>query len=246
MTDNPQNIPPSRPRNMELFSTPEDDCNYLPGKRSISVFAEPTLPKTIAEHSWLSELGFRRSGEYVYRPNCENCNACIATRIPIKNFKLSRNQKRTWKRNQDLTVNIRRAEFDQEHFDLYERYIAARHSGGGMDNPTPESYMQFLTSEWSETYFFEFRLDEQLAAIAVVDKLEKSYSAVYTFFDPDLSHRSLGRFAVLYEIEHARQENLDFLYLGYWIEKCQKMNYKQDYQPQEHFIDGQWLNADGP
>ncbi|MFK8066673.1 MAG: arginyltransferase [Gammaproteobacteria bacterium] len=234
------------PKKMDLYTGPESSCSYLPDQKSTSVFAEPGLPKTKAIQTWLSEQGFRRSGEFIYRPYCQNCSACLATRIPIKNFKLSRNQKRTWKKNQDLTVEIKPAEFDQAHFDLYKRYISSRHAGGGMDNPTTDSYMQFLSSEWSETSFIEFRLDQKLAAIAVVDQLDNALSAVYTFFDPDLNQRSLGRYAILYEIDYAQRNNLEWIYLGYWIKACQKMSYKQDYQPQEHFINGQWSMSDTP
>lgn len=228
-------------QSITLYASPVTDCNYLPGQQSTSLFADPDLPKNISLHSSLSKLGFRRSGEFIYRPGCENCNACIATRVPINEFRPSRCQRRTWKQNQDLIVKIRPAEFELEHFELYQRYLSTRHAKGGMDDPTPESYMQFLSSSWSETLFIEFRLEEKLAAIAVVDELENALSAVYTFFDPDLSKRSLGRYAILYEIGHARQKGLEWLYLGYWIEKCQKMKYKQDYQPQEHFIEGQWI-----
>ena len=228
-------------QSIDLYASPATDCNYLPGQQSTSLFADPDLLKNKSLHSSLSRQGFRRSGEFIYRPGCEKCNACIATRVPVHEFQASRGQRRTWKQNQDLTVKILPTEFNPEHFELYQRYLSTRHAKGGMDDPTPESYMQFLSSSWSKTYFIEFRLEEKLAMIAVVDQLNNALSAVYTFFDPDLSQRSLGRFAIIYEIEYARKNELEWLYLGYWIENCQKMKYKQEYQPQEHFKNGQWL-----
>ncbi len=231
------------PLSIDLFATPETTCNYLPDQQSTTVFADPNLTKDKNVHSILALQGFRRSGEYIYRPNCQACQACISTRLRVADFQLNRNQRRTWKRNQDLDIQIHPAKFEQEHFDLYQRYIATRHEDGGMDNPTPESYMQFLTCEWSDTYFIEFRLDQNLVAVAVLDALENAFSAVYTFFAPHLSQRSLGRFAVLYEIDFAKQKGIEYLYLGYWIKECQKMSYKLDYQPQEHFIRGRWQNA---
>ena len=232
------------PQSIALYASPATDCNYLPGQQSSSLFADPDLPKNKSLHSSLSKQGFRRSGEFIYRPGCEECNACTATRIPVNEFLPSRGQRRTWKQNQDLTVKVLPARFDPEHFELYQHYLSTRHTNGGMDNPTPESYMQFLSSSWSETHFLEFRLEEKLAAIAVVDELENALSAVYTFFDPGLSKRSLGRFAILYEIEYARKNELEWLYLGYWIKECQKMKYKQEYQPQEHFRGNQWFRAE--
>lgn len=231
------------PLSIDLYATPETDCNYLPGQQSTTAFADPDLPKDKNIHSILALQGFRRSGEHIYRPKCQSCQACISTRLKVSEFKMSRNQRRTWKQNQDLDIQINPAKFQQEHFELYQLYIATRHENGGMDNPTVESYMQFLTSDWSDTYFIEFRLKQRLIAIAVIDELENALSAVYTFFDPSYSRRSLGRFAVLYEIDFARQKGIEHLYLGYWIENCQKMSYKLDYQPQEHFTRGRWMNV---
>ena len=174
-------------------------------------------------------------------PDVKNVMPALQRASQSMKFQANRGQRRTWKQNQDLTVKILPAEFNPEHFELYQRYLSTRHAKGGMDDPTPESYMQFLSSSWSKTYFIEFRLEEKLAMIAIVDQLNNALSAVYTFFDPDLGQRSLGRFAILYEIEYARKNELEWLYLGYWIENCQKMKYKHEYQLQEHFKNGQWL-----
>ena len=132
------------------------------------------------------------------------------------------------------------AKFHQEHFDLYQRYIASRHAGGGMENPDQASYMDFLTASWADTAFIEMRHDKQLLAIAVVDFLNDGLSAVYTFFDPSAHKRSLGRFAILHEIEKTNELGLKWLYLGYWIEECQKMAYKSEYLPHERLVNGKW------
>ena len=158
----------------------------------------------------------------------------------MQEFAPRRSQRRVWRKNQDLTVSPVAPRFNSEHFDLYCRYLNSRHEGGGMDNPTPESYIDFLTSNWSRTVFYEFRLDEQLLAIAVVDRLKTGLSAVYTFFDPDYSVRSLGVYAILWQIEAAKHLNLENLYLGFWIQDCQKMSYKTQYQPLEYYSHGKW------
>jgi arginine-tRNA-protein transferase len=110
-----------------------------------------------------------------------------------------------------------------------------------MDDPNPERYMEFLTSEWSITRFAEFRLDGKLLAVAVMDMLEDGISAVYTYFDPDYDKRSLGTLAILWEIEWVKQQNLPWLYLGYWIEECAKMRYKSQFLPHQKFIQGNWV-----
>ena len=86
----------------------------------------------------------------------------------------------------------------------------------------------------------EFLTEGKLIAVAVVDRLINALSAVYTFFDPDYSALSPGVYAVLWQIEWARQLKLDWLYLGYWIRDCHKMNYKTDYQPLQMLVNQEW------
>jgi arginyl-tRNA--protein-N-Asp/Glu arginylyltransferase len=223
-----------------FYATPPHDCNYLPGREAVTLFADPVFPKNNRLYSALADCGFRRSGEHLYIPHCNGCSSCIPVRVPVAEFEPSRNQIRTLRRNADLAVIRRPAEFDNAHFELYRRYIAARHPQGGMDNPTPESYMEFLSSSWSDTVFFEMRRDGELVAVAVVDLMHDAMSAVYTFFEPALSDRSPGRFAVLYEIAEAARCGCRWLYLGYWIRQCRKMQYKCEYRPLEYFVDNHW------
>lgn len=223
-----------------LYATPPHECSYLSHHQATTVFIDPRITKDATLYEVLSQYGFRRSGEHIYRPQCRDCTACVPVRIPAAAFEPRRSQRRIWKRNQDLTVTASSCVFRREHFNLYCLYLAARHAGGGMDNPTPRSYLQFLTSDWSDTVFYEFRLKRQLLGVAVVDLLETGASAVYTFFDPSYPERSLGVYAVLWEIEETKRLGLEYLYLGYWIENCRKMQYKTQYSPLEHYIQGVW------
>jgi arginine-tRNA-protein transferase len=109
-----------------------------------------------------------------------------------------------------------------------------------MDDPDPQKYTQFLVGNHIETGFFEIRQQERLLGVAVVDQLPDGLSAVYTFYEPDEKARGLGVYAVLWEIEHARQLGLPYLYLGYWIEASPKMAYKADYSPLEIYRHGHW------
>lgn len=227
-------------RQLNLFLTPPHACAYLPTRLATTVFVDPYLQKTQRLYTLLVSQGFRRSGDHLYRPHCENCQACISVRIPVYEFQMRRNQKRVWRRNQDLTVKAVAPVYRPEHFKLYSTYLAHRHKGGGMDETTPEHYLQFLTSQWAETVFYEFRLEQRLVAVAVVDILTTGLSAVYTFFDPSFEQRSLGTFAILWEIEEVKRLKLEWLYLGYWIEGCRKMAYKINYQPLEYYKNNQW------
>lgn len=223
-----------------FYATPEHACSYLAGQQATTLFADPDYPKNKKIYTALASIGFRRSGEHVYQPYCRNCSACIPIRIPVSTFTPDRNQKRTWKRNRDLNCYIREAAFDPEHFQLYKKYIDTRHAGGGMDNPDEKSYMEFLSASWTDTRFIEFRHEGKLVAVAVIDLMENALSAVYTWFDPSCSSRSLGRYAVLYEIELAREYSYSWLYLGYWIDQCDKMKYKNEYRPCEIYVDNNW------
>ena len=223
-----------------FFVTPPHKCGYLPERNAVTIFVDPRRRPNVATYTLLSQHGFRRSGDHVYRPQCPDCTACIPVRIPVDEFTPTRAQRRTLRNNADVTLIPNPPTFQREHFALYERYINARHSGGSMENPDRESYLEFLTSGWADSVFYEFRCARQLLAVAVVDHLLDGLSAVYTFYDPDLEKRSLGRLAILKQIELARALQLKWLYLGYWIDECRKMAYKREYAPLEQLRHGAW------
>ena len=229
---------------LDLFITPEHPCNYLADRQARTVFVDPARDMDQGLYTLLAAHGFRRSGPHVYRPNCGECQACIPLRVTVKDFTPGRTQKRIQKRNSDLRMQVREAEYDTEHFELYGRYLAARHPGGGMDGGSEMDYRQFLLSPWGRTTLLELRLDGRLAAVAVTDELSDALSAVYTFYDPALTDRSLGTYAVLTQIEEARRRGLDWLYLGYWIAGSRKMAYKERFRPFETLGADGWLAGD--
>jgi arginine-tRNA-protein transferase len=223
-----------------FLATPPHPCGYLPGRQAVTLFADPRAGMSIGLYGQLAELGFRRSGAEVYRPMCPHCQACIPVRIPVAGMVHRRRERRIWRRNADLRVSQASSEFRNDHYDLYCRYLAARHGGGGMDDPTPEGYLQFLRSPWCETRFVEFRSAEKLLAVAVTDVLPSGLSAVYTFYDPEAGPRSLGTQTILWQVEEARRRGLPWLFLGYWIEACDKMRYKGRFRPLQALEAGTW------
>lgn len=226
-----------------FYMSPTHECSYLPGRQATTIFLDPSYPRDRWLYTQLSQNGFRRSGQHIYRPRCSDCNECTPVRVRVADFKLRRSQRRVWQKNLDLSVRKHAAQFSVEHFSLYQRYLTRRHPGGGMDASTPQQYIEFLTSAWCETSFWEFRRGPKLLAVAVLDRLGDGLSAVYTFFDPDYGQRSLGVFTILWSIEETRRQDFDWLYLGYWIPSSPKMRYKCEYQPQEHFRHGRWMVA---
>jgi leucyl-tRNA---protein transferase len=228
-----------------FYVTPPERCAYLPGREAVNVFADPRARMNAAVYGRLIDKGFRRSGSHLYRPQCPGCSECIPTRIPVAAFHLSRSQRRNWRLNGDLSVNVVSQGYRAEHFALYRRYQRGRHAGGEMDNPTPQTYLDFLSCSWSDTLFVEFVLGDTLLGVAVCDRVAEGLSAVYTFFSPERKRRGLGTYAILWQIEEARRRGLRYVYLGYWIAGNRKMSYKIRFRPIEGLINGRWrlLNA---
>lgn len=214
-------------------------CSYLPEQdERLLIFMSDSVPN-ITEYDFLIGAGFRRSGTQVYRPHCEACKACESIRLPVDIFTASKSQKRIMKRNQDLTIHI--SDNDKpEYYPLYESYVNQRHADGSMYPATKEQYQGFVLSPWNNALFIEIYATNELIGVAVTDNLASSLSALYTFFKPDQQQRSLGNFAILQQIELAKSLNKPFLYLGYQIDTCQKMSYKQNFLPHERFFDDKW------
>ena len=228
---------PVRSRFFTAFSHP---CSYLPGREATMLFVDSRVPKDPALHTLLSRAGFRRSGPHVYRPECRRCHECIPVRVPVARFRPRRIHRRVRAANRDLTLRVLPACFEPAHFALYRRYLSARHAGGGMDDPSPEEYRDFLLGPWCDTAFFEHSLEGVVLAVSVIDRLADALSCVYTFFDPAHGRRSLGTYAILCAIDAARRDSLEWLYLGYYVADSPKMRYKGGYLPQERLIDGRW------
>ena len=224
---------------LDLFLTPEEKCSYLPDRVSRSLFIDPCAALNPHMYEHLMAAGFRRSGSQVYTTRCDNCSACIPLRLPVSLFKPDRSQRRTFRLNHDLDVH-RVDEITDEHLQLYRKYMASRHQDSPMAYYGLDECRQFMLADWCETQLLEFRLGHDLLAIAATDRLPNCLSAVYTYFDQDNARRALGVHAILSQIELARQLQLDWLYLGFWIPGCAKMNYKPNYLPLQLRIDGEW------
>lgn len=228
------------PHSISLLATPSAPCEYIEGETAVTHFIGPQTDMSPVLYGVLMEKGFRRSGRLVYQHACPNCQKCQSLKIDPQRFKASRSQRRCLKKNEDLSMVLRKAEFQEEYFDLYFRYINSRHGDGGMVDPMPESFSDFLMSEWSSTWFVEMRLDGRLLGVAVIDRVPKGLSAVYTFYDPDEIQRGLGTFAVLWQLQLARSRNIPWVYLGYWIKGSEKMDYKSRFGPAHVLRGDRW------
>jgi arginyl-tRNA--protein-N-Asp/Glu arginylyltransferase len=230
---------------LRLYQTGGHACGYWPERSARDLVLDPRDPRLPGIYPQALDWGFRRSGDLVYRPHCAHCRACVAVRLPVAAFIADRSQRRCQARNARVESRIVPAQRTVEHFALYQRYLGVRHRDGGMDGHGTAEFDQFLVGSWSDTRFLEMREPDahgpgRLLAVAVTDRVGSALSAVYTFYDPDPRERGLGTLAILRQIEWARREGLQYLYLGYWIDGHGKMDYKRRFQPLEAFDGRRW------
>lgn len=223
----------------QFFLTPGGSCPYLPGKVERKVFARLMGPHAGSLNDALTHSGFRRSQMIAYRPACDGCSACVSVRVVTDEFRPNRTMRRMERQNSDLIRTVVPPEATREQFTLLQRYLACRHSGGGMSDMGLFDYVAMVEETPIDTILIEYRLREAdgragpLVACALTDVLQDGLSMVYSFFDPALSLRSLGTYMILDHVRAAQMRRLSFVYLGYWVRGSRKMDYKSRFRPLE-------------
>ena len=225
--------------NYKLGITKSFPCNYLPEQEERLLIAVDDVLHDRDHYGWLMQQGFRRSGNDIYRPHCIACQACKSIRVLVNDFTPSKSQKRLLKRNQQFTILIS-DEVKASYYPLYENYINTIHQDGSMFPASQEQFKSFTQNNITPQCYIEIWHNDALISVAVTDDIPDALSAVYTFYDPSYKKHGLGVYSILKQIDIASQQKRQFLYLGYQIAQCNKMNYKDRYNPHQILVENQW------
>ena len=216
-------------------------CPYLPGRQERKIITDLSGSDAEDAHSELSRAGFRRSHMFAYRPACRGCDACVPVRVDTRRHAPSKSQRRIMRRNADLTVEVAPARASDEQYAVFTRYLAARHQDGEMADMSASDYRDMVEQTAVSTRLAEFRDGARdLIGACIFDLLDDGTSAVYTYFDPAESARSLGTYTVLWLIDATRRQWGRYVYLGYWVAGSRKMAYKSRFNGLERLTPAGW------
>ncbi|HYD25506.1 MAG TPA: arginyltransferase [Croceibacterium sp.] len=230
-----------------FFVTSPAPCPYLAGRTERKVFTELKGPHAEALNDALGRIGFRRSQTVAYRPSCIDCRACVSVRVVAQEFAPSSGQKKNLRLNGDLVVAECRPWATAEQFELLQRYLAHRHPGGGMAAMDEIDYADMVEHTAVSSFVLEYREPSadgapgRLVGACLTDRQGDGLSMIYSFYDPEHEARTgLGNFIILDHIRRAAEAQLPYVYLGYWVEGSQRMQYKIRYRPLERLGPAGW------
>ncbi|MEM8980789.1 MAG: arginyltransferase [Pseudomonadota bacterium] len=228
----------------QFYVTAPQPCPYLEGRMERKLFT--ALQGDVAEtlNNALSKQGFRRSQNVLYRPSCADCAACLSARIKVSDFKPSKSQKRTFKRNAHLERRATSPWATEDQYALFRKYLDQRHADGGMADMDIFEFAAMVEETPIRSRVIEYAAKDarrgELSAVCLTDVLDDGLSMVYSFYDPDLTRASLGTYLILDHIEIAREAGLPYVYLGYWVPGSPKMGYKANFAGLEVYRHGAW------
>jgi arginine-tRNA-protein transferase len=215
------------------------ECAYIEGN-SVRMNYKHIENATQAYNTALISRGWRRFGCYYFHPICNGCNECKSIRVDAKNFKLRKSQRKAIKRNKDTEIIIQKPTLSQAHIDLYNKYHAFKQEKDNWShrNISPREYRENFV-EGAHDFGKEvlYIKDDKLIGVDLIDILDDGISSIYFYYDPDYPELSLGTYSLLYQVELAKVLELQWIYLGYWVDGCKAFAYKPKFQPQE-ILDG--------
>ena len=224
----------------QFYVTAPQACPYLPDRIERKLFTSIQGDNAQLLNDSLSQQGFRRSQNILYRPSCSECSACLSARIDVKKFMASKSQKKIIRRNNNLIRKSNSPWATEEQYDLFQKYLQKRHAKGGMADMDIFEFAAMIEESSIETRVIEYYNENLLESVCLTDFLVDGLSMVYSFFDPDKSKQSLGTFMILDHIALALELEVPYLYLGYWVPGSSKMDYKVNFEGVEIFQNNSW------
>jgi leucyl-tRNA---protein transferase len=219
----------------------ESACLYLPGRRARQPLRLPLRALTPGEFDRRLEAGDRRAGRLLYTQACPACTACEPIRVDVRAFAPSRAQRRAKaKGDARVVTRIGPMEVDDRRIELYLKHLGQRGLARGTESIDAGEYASFFVASCVNGFEIRYFVDGEMVGVAVTDRGERSLSAMYTAWDPEHEALSLGTYSILTQIALARQEGLEWVYLGLTIHDCPPMAYKTRFLPHERRIDGLW------
>lgn len=211
-----------------LFVDIDIACPY--GLPHMATFHQATFaPLSERAMELFLAAGYRRNGNCLYSMKCRGCDSCLAIRLHASTFRPNRNQKRAWKRNGDVDKELYPLTPDKENLDLCERFLRSRYPKE--NNNAPGYYRDFFLNNIVSSAQIQYRVDRVLVGTSIIDIGYNWLNAVYFYFDPEESKRSLGTFNILHLIDLCREWEIEYLYLGYLIREVSAMSYKENFKP---------------
>ena len=235
----------SLPQNPQFYVTAPQDCPYLDNQVERKLFTALYGSNSRRLNNSLSKQGFRRSQNVLYRPSCANCSACMSARISSREFKPSKSQKRILLKNSDIVRVVNPALATDAQYDLFKQYITERHPNGGMSDMDANDFTAMIEETNVESKLIEYYAKKsgelELISFSLVDILDDGISMVYSVFNPDFKERSLGTYMILDHNNLTLEMDLQYVYLGYWVQGSSKMDYKKRFSSLEVFTNDKWV-----
>lgn len=219
-------------------------CSYLPN-RTVQMEYARVASITAGQYEKLMSEGWRRFGYMLFRPVCRKCSECRTLRVLVDRFQPNRSQRRVRRLNEgEVRLTIGRPSVTPQKLELYDRYHAFQSIFKEWPTHPPKDmsdYVEAYVDNPFPTREYCYYLHDQLVAVAYVDELPSSLSAIYCFYEPELRERSIGTWNVLSVIEQAVLSERPFVYLGYFVDGCRSLEYKANFQPNQiRDPDGHW------
>jgi len=230
----------------QFYVTAQQPCPYLEGRQERKLFTSLQGDDAQRLNDKLSHQGFRRSQNVLYRPSCTECTACLSARIDVQKFELSKSQKRVVNRNKTLKREVNSPWATEDQYELFRKYLGARHARGGMADMDVFEFAAMIEETPIRTRVAEYTLGQDLIAVSLTDLIDDGLSMVYSFYDPSYTKSSIGTYLILDHIALAKEADIPYVYLGYWVPGSPKMGYKARFSGLEIYLNKTWTPLGDP